>query len=351
MAAEDRDARAYLSFAERAAAMPRRFGLFALVRGLAARARGKPPVGQSRMPSQDVVRLRQIPHTHFPAPMLEEIKLVGGRAEASGYWLGLTGPMSPLPLHITEFAAYERRYANKYPFGDFLDLIAGRFLQLFYRSWAVSQPAVQADRGGDQDRFAGFVGALTGASEGAHEAAAFGATTRLHYAALFASRRSAGAIAGGLHHLLGLPVSLREFVPVLRDIDTEDQTRLGRQHHQLGEAVLGRRAYLVDDRFEVKITAPTQHHFRRLLPGGDLFPLAAEALDALAPSHLEWGITLRLAQSEVKPVRLGDQSRLGWSSWVGTVGAADNDDIREDVHLRRASVALRPGARLGGQET
>jgi type VI secretion system protein ImpH len=347
MAAEDRDARAYLSFAERAAANPRRFSLFALVRGLAARARSKPPVGRSRMPSQDVVRLRQVPHTHFPAPTLDSVTLRDGRVEAAGYWLGLTGPMSPLPLHLTEFAAYERRYAAKQPFGDFLDLIAGRFLQLFYRAWAVSQPAVQADRGFD-DRFAGFVGALTGADEGAEETSHFGATMRLHYAALFASRRSAGAIAGGLSHLLDLPVTLREFVPVLRDIHPDDQTRLGRQHHRLGEAVLGRRAYLVDDRFEVRITAPTHQEFRRLLPDGDLFPLAAEALDALAPSHLEWGMTLCLGQGRVKPARLGDQSRLGWSTWVGT---AQNDDIRDNVHLRRASAALRSGARLGGRKS
>ena len=344
MAAEDRDARAYLSFAERAAAEPRRFGLFALVRGLAARARGKPPVGLSRQPAQDVVRLRQIPHTHFPAPTLGEVSIRNGRAEAAGYWLGLTGPMSPLPLHLTEFAAYERRYANKYPFGDFLDLIAGRFLQLFYRAWAVSQPAVEADRG-DDDKFAGFIGSLTGADEGADQASQFSATMRLHYAALFASRRSAGAIAGGLSHLLGLPVSLREFVPVLRDIHPDDQTRLGRQHHRLGEAVLGRRAYLVDDRFEVRITAPDNRQFRRLLPDGDLFPLAAEALDALAPSHLEWGMTLCLPQGEVKPARLGDQSRLGWSSWIGT---GQNDDFRDNVHLRRTSAPRRKAARLGG---
>lgn len=347
MAAEDRDARAYLTFAERAAAIPRRYSLFALVRGLSARARDKPVVGQSRLPAQDLVRLRQIAHTHFPAATLERVDLEGGRATASGFWLGLTGPMSPLPLHLTEFAAYERRYAKSFPFGDFLDLLAGRFLQLFYRSWAVSQPAVQADRL-DDDRFAGFVDALTGAGEGAQADSAFSSTSRLHYAALFASRRSAGAIAGGLRHLLGLPVSVREFVPVLRDIAPEDQTRLGMRHNRLGEAVVGRRVYLVDDRFEVRITAPNNQSFRRLLPGGDLYPLAAEALDAMAPSHLEWGITLCLPQAEVAPARLGGQAQLGWSSWMGR---AANDQLRSDVHLRRSSAGLRAGARLGGQVT
>ncbi|KPF63513.1 type VI secretion system baseplate subunit TssG [Porphyrobacter sp. AAP60] len=347
MATEDRDARAYLTFAERAAAAPQRFSLFALVRGLAARALGKPSVGQSRLPSQDIVRLRQVPHTRFPAATLERVDIEGGRAEASGYWLGLTGPMSPLPLHLTEFAAYERKYAKTYPFGDFLDLLAGRFLQLFYRAWAVSQPAVQADRVED-DHFADFIGALTGAREGATEQSAFSANARLHYAALFASRRSAGAIAGGLQHLLGLSVTVREFVPVMRDIAPEDQTRLGVCHHRLGDAMLGRQVYLVADRFEVKIAAQTHQQFRRLLPGGDQFPLAAEALDALAPSHLEWGMTLCLPQAEVRPARLGDGARLGWSSWIGKPA---NDDIRSDVHLRRSSARLQQGARLGGQVT
>lgn len=341
MAAEDRQARAYLTFAEEAAKQPRKFSLFALVRGLAARAQDKAPVGRSKLPDQDIIRLRQIAHTHFPAATIEEIQIKDGRVEAGGFWLGLTGPMSPLPLHFTEFAAYERRYAKTQPFGDFLDLLAGRFLQLFYRAWAVTQPAVQADRP-EHDRFAEFVDRLTGATEGANQKSAFPAGSRLHYAALFASRRSAGAIEGGLRHLLGLPVDLREFKPVERDIDPEDQTRLGVQHHQLGEAVLGRRAFLVTDSFEVRITARNASEFRRLQPDGGLFPVAAETLDALAPSHLEWSITLCIPQSAVEPARLDGRSRLGWSSYVGNDAAkAANDDLRNDVHLRRSALRSR----------
>ena len=341
MAAEDRQARTYLTFAQDAATRPRKFSLFALVRGLAARAMDKPPVGRSRLPEQDIVRLKQIPHTRFPAPTLEEITIEGGRAEAGGYWLGLTGPMSPLPLHFTEFAAYERKYAKERPFGDFIDLLAGRFLQLFYRAWAVTQPAVQADRP-EHDKFADFVDSLTGAREGGRDDSDFPISSRLHYAALFASRRSAGAIEGGLHHLLGLPIDLREFKPVERDISAEDQTQLGVRHHQLGDAVLGRRAFLVTDSFEVRITARTAAEFRRLQPDGGLFPVAAEALDALAPSHLEWNITLCIPQSEIDPARLDGQSRLGWSSYIGKGAVkAANDDIRRDVHLRRSALRSR----------
>ncbi|MEM7666602.1 MAG: type VI secretion system baseplate subunit TssG [Pseudomonadota bacterium] len=344
MATEDRQARAYLTFAEEAAKKPKRFSLFALVRGLSARAMDKPPVGRSKLPSQDIVHLRQIPHTHFPAPTLGEVEIKKGRAEAGGYWLGLTGPMSPLPLHFTEFAAYERKYAKAKPFGEFLDMLAGRFLQLFYRAWAVTQPAVQADRP-EHDRFASYVERLTGATEGAGATSAFPAVSRLHYAALFASRRSAGAIEGGLQHLLGLPVELREYMPVQQHIERGDQTRLGRQHSALGEAVLGARVFMVTDNFEVRINARNLSDFRQLQPDGGMFKVAAEALDALAPSHLEWTITLCLPQSKVKPARLDGQARLGWSSWVGEdPRTAANDDLRTDVHLRRSAMKYRAGA-------
>jgi type VI secretion system protein ImpH len=338
MATEDRQTRAYLDFAERAAERPKLFGLFAFVRGLAARATDKPPVGRSKLPEQDIVHLRQIAHTHFPAPTLGEIVIKEGKPHAGGYWLGLTGPMSPLPLHFTEFAAYERRYAKQYPFGDFLDLLAGRFLQLFYRAWAVSQPAVQADRP-EHDQFASYVDRLTGATEGAGADNAFPAVARLHYAALFASRRSAGAIEGGLAHLIGLPVEVREFSPTLRKIEPGDQTRLGMQHSRLGDALLGQRVFTVTDSFEVRITARNISDFRQLQPNGGMFRVAAEALDALAPSHLEWSITLCLAQSKVEPARLDGRARLGWSSWVGIdPKLAANDDVRTDVHLRRSAM-------------
>ena len=339
MAAEDRTSGRYLAFLKEAAQAPRKWGLFALVRGASARAQDKPPVGRSKRPEQDIVELRQVPHMHFPASTLEEVEFRKGRAILGGHWLGLTGPMAPMPQHITEFSMYERRYAKKRPFGDFLDLIAGRFLQLFYRAWAVSQPAVQADRP-KTDQFSAYVAHLSGAAEGSHAGSAFPPLARLHYAALFASRRSAGAIEGGLSHLLDLPVRLREFFPVWRDLEVEDQTRLGVAHHRLGDALVGKRVLQVTDSFEVRVTARNAQQFASLLPSGRLFPIASEALTALAPSHLDWRLTVCLEKPDVEPARLDARSPLGWSSWLGQ---AETESTRMDVHLTRASRKYVPG--------
>jgi len=337
MAAQDRQTSSYIAFLRRAAEAPRRFNLFALVRGASARATDRPPVGMSKQPSQDIVELRQIPHVHYPAPTLNDITLKKDKVIVDGYWLGLTGPMSPLPLHLTEFAVYERRYAKKQPFSDFLDLLAGRFLQFFYRAWADSKPHVQADRV-ENDRFANYIGKLSGAAEGADEDSAFPAMARLHYAALFASRRSAASIEGGLAHLLNMPVEVIEFIPRWRDIEPDDRTRLGQQHNRLGDAILGQKILQVSDCFEVRIKAQNILEFRQLLPSARLFSVAAEALTALAPSHLEWTITLSLPQSEVPATRLDGMAQLGWSSWVGT---AANDRTRQDVHLGRNTLKKR----------
>jgi type VI secretion system protein ImpH len=288
----------------------------------------------SKRPSQNVVDLAHVPALGFAARTVESVEIVRGRATLRGHWLGLTGPMGPLPIHLTEFTFFERRYARSQPFGEFLNLLSGRMLQLFYRAWGESQPCVQADRV-DDDRFAFYIGAVSGATEGVGEGAAMPARARLHYAALFASRRSPVAVEDALTYLLGAPVGLAEYQPRWREIEPEDRTCLGGKYATVGfDAVLGRRVRLVTDAFRVFVRAGSLAAYERLLPSGDLFPVACEALVAFAPSHLEWDIAVELDEAHAFPARLDGRARLGWSSWLAPRGSGG---IRSDAHLRRTS--------------
>ncbi len=332
MADPDRPPSDHLTFLADAATDTKRYGLFPIVRGAEARAPHLPRVGRARRPAQSVADLHQVPSLAFPDSTLAEVEVRGGRARVGGYWLGLTGPMGPLPQHMTEFATFERRYARSRPFGRWLDLLAGRMLQFFYRAWSDSQPAAQADRP-DDDRFAIGLARLTGAGEGVGPNAAFPAAGRAHYAALFAGRRSAGAIEDALTHLLGQPVRIEEYQARWRDIDAGDRTRLGRQFARLGdEAMLGSRAKMVGDAFRVVIRARSPADYAALLPSGPRFGVLAEALDAFAPSHLEWDVALEIDGTAAGPARLDGRCRLGWSGWLGGGGAG----VRRDAHLRRA---------------
>ncbi len=336
MAAEDWTPAQHLSFLSGTVATIRKWGLFALVRGAESRAPELPPVGRSRLPSQNIIDLAQAPNMGFADSTLETIDIKGGRAHVSGYWLGLTGPMGPLPSHITEFATYERKYAKTRPFGRFLDLLAGRMLQFFYRAWADSQPAAMADRPKD-DRFAGYIAALTGAYEGAGDRSGLPAQARLHYAALFASQRSARGIEDALSHLLRQPVRVLEFQPRWRDIESEDRSRLGQAFAQLGgDIVVGRRVRTASDAFRVVIHARSMREYESLLPEGGRFAFVAEALDAFAPSHLEWDMALELEEKLVPPLKLDGRGRLGWTSWLAP--KKGSTAIRRDTIIKKQAV-------------
>ena len=338
MAAEDRSPARHLAFLAAAAGDTRRYGLFPVVRGAEARAGHLPRIGRARRPAQSVVDLAQIPSLAFPDSTLAEVEVRGERAVARGYWLGLTGPMGPLPAHLTEFADFERRYAKAQPFGRWLDVLAGRMLQFFYRAWAESQPAAQADRP-DDDRFAHYLAQLSGAQEGVPPDAAFPTAMRVHYAGLFASRRSAAGIEDALGHLLGQPVRLQEYQPRWRDIEPDDRTRLGRSFAELGRgAMAGARVRVADDAFRVVVRTRSMREFERLLPGGERFAILSEALDAFAPSHLEWDLVVELPERETRPAQLDGRARLGWTSWLSPT---DTDRIRGDVHLTRARPVTR----------
>jgi type VI secretion system protein ImpH len=330
MAAEDRAPPQHLTFLAAAKEGLPDSGLFPLLRGAEARALPLPRIGTSKRPAQNVVDLTHVPGFVFPAGTLESVSIDGGRAKVSGYWLGLTGPMGPLPVHLTEYAAYERRYAKTQPFGDFLDVLAGRMLQLYYRSWADSQPAAHADRE-DSDLFAFYLAALSGATEGVAADAVFPARARLHYAGLFAGRRSAVAIEDALTHLLGVEARVLEFQPRWRRIELQDQSRLGQQFTVLGDdAVAGQRVRIASDAFRIVIRARDFGEFEELLPCGTRFPIAAEALDGFAPSHLEWDLTLEIDEALVPSSKLDGRSRLGWTSWLQPTGKRG---LRADAHL------------------
>lgn len=332
MAATPRPPSEHLTFLQHAGNEARLWGLFPLVRGAEARAKGLPRVGRSRLPAQNIVDLAQEPSLGFSESTLTGVEVVKGRARVAGFWLGLIGPMGPLPTHLTEYAHYEKRYAKSRPFGRFLDLLSGRMLQLFYRAWAESQPTALADRP-DDDRFADYVAALTGATAGVPQRATFPANARLHYASLFASRRSAVAIEDGLTSLLRQPVRLLEYQPRWRDIERDDQTSLGKQFATLGsDAMVGARSKSAADAFRIVVKAASARDYESFLPGGPRFKIAAEALDAFAPSHLEWDIALEIDAAKAPKAKLDGRSRLGWTSWMGRAPATK---IRCDAHLRK----------------
>lgn len=323
-----------MSFLQQAGGHAHRFAPFALLRALEARMPDRPRIGESRLPGQNVTDLSQPPMLAFPAASVHALTAKDGRVHVEGHWLGLTGPMGPMPLHLSEFASYERRYSASQPYGDFLDLVSGRMLQLFYRAWASGNPAANADRPQD-DRFAGMLADLTGAYTGVPEEAVFPKAARLRYAALYASPRSAIGIEDALSDLLRATVRITEFVPRWRSIEPDDRSRLGRSFAGLGsDAVAGAQVEVADAAFRVTILLASFRDYQALLPGSKRFAVLYEALGAFAPARLDWEIELAVTEAEASPAGLGGQTRLGWTSWLAPDPSATR--LRKDARIGRA---------------
>lgn len=330
MARPPRPASDHLAYLRRAAAVVATIAPLALLRGVEARASGLPRIGEAKLPSQDVVAMVHVPSLAFPAATLAAIEVGVSEATVAGQWFGLTGPMGPLPLHLTEYAADERRSARQRPFGRFLDLVTGRMLHFFYRAWAITVPAASLDRP-DDDHFGAKIAALSGAQDGATEEGAFPAAARLRYAPLFASPRSPSGIADALSELMRLPVHVVEHVERWRDIDIGERSRLGGSFATLGgDALAGGRFATVEDAFRVVVHVGKADDLQDLLPGGRRYARLTAAIDAFAPPQLEWEIELAVAEAAIRPARLGASTRLGWSSWNGPL---DRGQIRSDARF------------------
>lgn len=328
----------HLTFLSAAKDKAKRYGFLALLRQAEARATGFPRIGRSRIPAQNVADLAHEPVLAFPSSTIAEIEPGGpGRLRVRGLFLGLTGPMGALPIHLTEYAFYEKRTGRLRPFGRFLDLISDRMLQFFYRAWADTQPAAQADRP-DDDSFSAFAGAVSGLGLASNRrlASPENALTRqdyLRYAGLFTSRRSASALEDGLSSVLGTPVKVTEFVVRWRDIEPRERTRLGSAgFNQLGmDAVLGARVCVAEDTFRATIETETVEDYYSFLPGHPRHKMAKEMLNMLKPSQLSWELQLGLDETVAPSARLDGQSVLGLASWMVPLR---REGMRVDARIR-----------------
>ena len=323
------------------AADPTRWEAFAVGRAVDAARPDRPRIGTALDPQRESIDLVHQPSQDFPRSTIASFIDGKRRPQIRSQHLGMTGPMGPLPTHLTELAIFERRRKGATPFADFLDLLSARALQRFYQAWSESDPCAQADRPAD-DRFAGYIGAVSGAADlnfvdaGSRAAPSaigdeFDGWRSLPYAGHLAALRSAAAVGDLLSHLLERKVRVVEAVGRWRHIPDDARTRLGGIHAALGRgATAGAKFYAVefDVGFEIAVRSMTE--LEDMLPGGHANRLLGQAARAALPKHLDWRARVIILETAIAPARLG-AARLGWTSWIAPTGRARH---RRDLTLR-----------------
>ncbi|SPH27502.1 hypothetical protein ASD8599_03968 [Ascidiaceihabitans donghaensis] len=295
-----------------------RRGLFATLRELERQHPDKPRIGRSVRLKDEYIAIGQDPTLAFPSSDIRRYeRRPDGKMDIRSQVLGFFGPQGALPLDVTKEAA-EWKAAGDESFVRFTDMLGTRFFQLFFRAWSDAHAISQFDHP-ESDRFASYIGALSGVSTPAFlEKDSIEDVHKASLVPLHANRVKSPVRLRQLIELhLGAQVEVVEHAPSWLDFEEADQNRMGQRGSMLGQNMfLGARMQTVNDRIELKIQTRSLKDYRRYLPGG----LAHKNLEDLVFWYLgktiEVGVELSLPAEEIPPAQLGQTVELGWMAAV-----------------------------------
>ena len=306
-------------YIQKAHDQPWNHGFSRMLRWLEARYYYLPRVGNAVKPSEEIIRIGQIPSLIFSPREIAEVTFDNGRTHIKTYGLGLWGPNGPLPLHFSEIAQHRREMQHDHTLTNFVDLFHHRALSMFHRAWEINQSTAGLDRQHDE-KFSRYPAWLTGG-----ELDELATTNLPTHAQLSASAhlkhqsKNPSAIVQTLSHYFQVPVTLEEYHFNWMDIDPSDRTQLG-----LGEnTFLGQSAMLgecVPDRqnaFLLTLGPLSLSQYLRFLPNGEDLGTLIDWIRAFVGLEYKWILKLLVEQEEATPVQLGGSQGLGWSTWLG----------------------------------
>jgi type VI secretion system protein ImpH len=338
-------------------------------------------LGTSPRPGMEPIRLAQdVELDMAPAALSSFVRRRDGVPQLGVRFFGLFGPMGPLPLHLTEFVRDRIRHHGDASPARFADLFHHRALLLFWRAWALAQPAVHLDRN-EADAFSRWVGAFIGecGPDASADRPLPWAARLFHAPTLAHGPRHAEGLSKLLRERLDVPVAIEGHVGHWLELPREDRTALlpasaPRRLSALGAgAVAGRRTWDRQSKFRVVLGPLTWPVYQRYLPGREARRVLRDWVRDFVGMAFAWELQLCLRGAEVprlalpcraaqgRPlVRANDASgRLGWSTWArpgpSRGGHPDRRDLR--THPERHDLRAPPGrglarpARLGAEMT
>jgi type VI secretion system protein ImpH len=316
---------------DRLARDPTAHHLFLALRLIEARHPQAPRLGEARSPRLDPVRLGQEPSMiHAPTTITRfDPPGGGGPGRLVNLFFGLFGPHGPLPPHLTEHARERQRSYGDSTFASFADILTHRAMSLLYRAWATGQPAVDFDRGqgGRIERKLAALAGLEGAAFRDRDAMPDVAKRRFtgHLARM---PRNAAGLEAMLSAFFRAPVRLQQFIGSWLPLEPGDRWRLG-EAARLGEATcIGERVWSRSAKFRIRLGPLSLEDYLALLPGGAPAARLAALVRGYVGDVLDWDVNLVLRAEEVPRARLGGDTRLGQTSWIGSRAAGrDADDL------------------------
>jgi len=307
-----------MSYREDLGANPPGFDMFSALREFERSSPDKPRIGQNSVLSEEIVAIGQDPFVEFPASNISGYeRTADGHDRLRTRFLGMFGPQGALPL-TTTVEAYGWSMQHDKSYVHFTDIVANRFLQLFFRAWADARPIAHADRPKD-DRFRHYVGSFAGiGSEPFLDRDALEDIAKVSFAGLSGAQvKSAQRLKQLIDGILHVDADVEERVGSWLVFEPSDQTALGTAHSALGvDSAVGVRAYSINDKIRIRIASRSLEQYRRFLPSGDLSEKLTDLVFHYLGHRFDFDVELGLDARLAPPARLGVSGELGWTSWM-----------------------------------
>jgi type VI secretion system protein ImpH len=143
---------------------------------------------------------------------------------------------------------------------------------------------------------------------------------------------------------LATRVEIEEFVGCWLVMEPGERTRLGGANSRLGEdCMLGSSLYSVSDKFRVRVFVKDLTEFETLLPGSATARELADAIYLYLGFEYDWDLEIGIPAREIRGMSLGGSAgaaqgvKLGWTSWMASAVASDDDTIRTDARFHVVS--------------
>ncbi|MDP3332478.1 MAG: type VI secretion system baseplate subunit TssG, partial [Methylococcaceae bacterium] len=154
-----------------------------------------------------------------------------------------------------------------------------------------------------------------------------------YYTGFLSSRsKSAEGLTALLADYFSLNVSIEQFVGEWLTIQPSDLTRLGESHltGELGRSViLGSQVWGCQHKFRIRFDSLNLTEFMSLLPDGYRLEQLTAIIRNYIGDELSWDVNLVLKKDQVPSAQLGENTHLGWTSWLGERSSElDANDLR-----------------------
>jgi len=331
MAPRERPGRDPLGHFERLIDQPNRHHIFHALRVIEAAFPDAPRLGQSRRAAQDRMRLGQEPSMAYARTTITAVRGPDGTGPGrlTNLFFGLFGPHGPLPPHLTEYARERQRNHRDATFVAFADMLTHRIMSLLYRAWATGQPAADLDRGA-RGRMARKVAALSGMHGAAFQDrdAMPDMAKRFFTGHLARGPRNAAGLGAMVSAFFAAPVRVGQFIGSWLPLEPDDRWQLGTGGTLGVDTSIGDRVWSRSAKFRLHIGPLSRTEYEALLPGGDALARLVAIVRGYVGDALDWDVNLVLRAGDVPRARLGGDTRLGQTTWIGTRAAGrDGDDL------------------------